>query len=55
MITSSLVSMRRESFLRSVVAPATISGVAKEYLGWKKEDQATAEQGLAVFDKLYLV
>ena len=40
MLTSSLVSIRRESFLRSVVAPATISGVAKEYLaqGWKRDD-----------------
>ena len=34
--TSSFVSMRRQSFLRAAEAPASISGVAKEYLGWKK-------------------
>ena len=34
--TSSFVSMRRQSFLRAAEAPASISGVAKEYLGWEK-------------------
>ena len=34
--TSSFVSMRRQSFLRAADAPASISGVAKEYLGWEK-------------------
>ena len=36
MATSSFVSMRRQSFLRAAEAPASISGVAKEYLGWEK-------------------